>query len=66
MRIQVPKMHINSQIDTRKMCYNFVRKHESVKQTPAEKAGVNLELGNNKIENLIKLASRTKKQLTSV
>lgn len=27
-------------------------------KTPAEQAGINLELGQNKIENLIKLASK--------
>jgi len=38
--------------------YNFVREHGSIKQTPAEKAGIKLELGQNKIENLIKMASK--------
>jgi len=35
-----------------------VREHGSIKQTPAEKAGIKLELGQNKIENLIKMASK--------
>lgn len=30
----------------------------SIKKTPAEQAGINLELEQNKIENLIKLASK--------
>jgi hypothetical protein len=36
---------------------NFTR-HGSLKKTPAEQAGIKLELGQNKIENLIKLASK--------
>ena len=37
---------------------HFVREHGSIKKTPAEQAGINLNLGQNKIENLIKLASK--------
>ena len=37
--------------------YNFIREHGSAKKTPAEQAGLKLDLGNNKIESLIKLAS---------
>ena len=39
-------------------CHHFVREHGSIKQTPAEKAGIKLDLGQNKIETLIKLASK--------
>jgi hypothetical protein len=45
-------------IDAFRIHYNFVREHGSIKQTPATKAGIKLDLGNNKIENLIKLASK--------
>ncbi len=45
-------------IDAYRIHYNFVRNHGSIDQTPAEKAGIKLELGQNKIENLIKLASK--------
>jgi transposase-like protein len=38
--------------------YNFLRKHGSLGKTPAEQAGIKLDLGQNKIENLIKLASK--------
>lgn len=38
--------------------YNFIREHGSIKKTPAEQAGIKLELGKNKIENLIKMASK--------
>jgi hypothetical protein len=45
-------------IDTYRVHYNFVGEHGSIKQTPAEKAGIMLNLGQNKIENLIKLATK--------
>ncbi|MGI0021710.1 MAG: hypothetical protein ACRD9Q_02505 [Nitrososphaeraceae archaeon] len=32
--------------------------HGSIKKTPAEQAGIKLDLGKNKIESLIKLASK--------
>ena len=38
--------------------YNFVRNHSTIGKTPAEQAGIKLELGENKIESLIKLASK--------
>lgn len=38
--------------------YNFLRDHGSLGKTPAEQAGIKLDLGENKIENLIKLASK--------
>jgi len=45
-------------IDAYRIHYNFVRNHNSIGKTPAEQAGIKLELGDNKIENLIKLASK--------
>ncbi|MGC1708738.1 MAG: hypothetical protein WA799_02920 [Nitrosotalea sp.] len=45
-------------IDAYRIHYNFVRNHGSIQKTPAEQAGIKLDLGNNKIENLIKMASR--------
>lgn len=47
-------------IDAYRIHYNFVRNHGSIGQTPAEKAGIDLNLGQNKIENLLKLASQGK------
>jgi transposase-like protein len=44
-------------IDAYRIHYNFIRNHGSIGKTPAEQAGINLELGENKIKNLIKLAS---------
>ncbi len=43
-------------IDAFRIHYYFVREHSAIK-TPAEQAGINLDIGQNKIENLIKLAS---------
>lgn len=45
-------------INAYRIHYNFVREHGSIKKTPAEQAGIKLDLGQNKIENLIKLASK--------
>lgn len=47
-------------VDATRIHYNFIREHGSIKKTPAEKAGINLNLDQNKIENLIKLASKQK------
>jgi transposase-like protein len=41
--------------------YNFLREHGSLGKTPAEDAGIWMNLGQNKIENLIKLASKNVK-----
>jgi len=40
--------------------FYLVREHGSIKKTPAEKARIKLELGQNKIENLIRLANKIK------
>jgi hypothetical protein len=40
--------------------FYFVREHGSIKKTPAEQAGIKLNLDQNKIESLIKLASKQK------
>jgi hypothetical protein len=45
-------------IDAMRIHYNFIRNHGSIKKTPAEQAGINLDLGDNKIESLIKMASK--------
>src|SRR2546426_1764080 len=38
--------------------YNIIRDHSSIGKSPAEQAGIKLDLGENKIESLIKLASK--------
>lgn len=45
-------------IEAMRIHYNFVRKHSSLGKTPAEQAGIKLELGQNKIKGLIELASK--------
>lgn len=45
-------------VDACRIHYNFVREHGSIKKTPAEQAGIKLELGQNRMENLIKLATK--------
>ena len=46
-------------IDAYRIHYNFIREHGSIKKTPAEQAGIKLDLGDNKLESLTKLASKT-------
>jgi len=45
-------------IETFRIHYNFIREHSSIKKTLAEQARIKLELGQNKIENLIRLAAK--------
>lgn len=47
-------------IEAMRIHYNFCREHSKLGKTPAEQAGIRLELGQNKIENLMKLASNCK------
>jgi len=49
-------------IDAYRIHYNFVRNHGSIGKTPAEKAGIKLDLGQNKIEGLIRMASNKRLQ----
>lgn len=45
-------------IDAMRIHYNFIRPHQSLgEQTPAEVAGINLDLGENKVENLMRQAA---------
>ena len=46
-------------IDAYRIHYNFIRNHSGIGKTPAEQARIKLDLGQNKIEGLIKMASRT-------
>ena len=39
--------------ELRRITYNFVRTHQGIKRTPAEKAGLNLDLGRNRLLDLI-------------
>jgi transposase-like protein len=41
-------------VDAMRINYNFIREHQAIGKTPAEQAGIKLELGQNKIENLIR------------
>lgn len=44
-------------IDAFRIHYNFIREHGSIKKTPSEEAGIKLDLGDNKIEKLMKIVS---------
>jgi hypothetical protein len=44
-------------LEAMRIHYNYVRVHYTLKKTPAEKAGVQLDLQGNRIENLIRIAA---------
>ncbi len=43
-------------IEAMRIYYNYCREHETLEMTPAEQAGIKLDLQGNKVENLIRLA----------
>jgi len=44
-------------IEAMRIHYNFCRVHSTLGKTPSEEAGINLNLGKNKVESLIRIAS---------
>jgi putative transposase len=44
-------------IEAIRIHYNYCRAHSRFKKTPAQRAGIQLDLEGNKIENLIRLAA---------
>ncbi len=48
-------------IESMRIHYNFVRIHSSLKKTPAEQAGIDLQLGENKIKSLMELSKQNSK-----
>ncbi len=44
-------------IDAMRIHYNFIRVNQAIDQTPAEAAGINLNLGDNKVESLMRQAA---------
>ena len=50
-------------VDAMRIHYNFIRPHQAIgNQTPAEAAGINLQLGQNKVENLMRQAAIRQKR----
>jgi len=47
-------------IEAMRVHYNFCREHSSLGKTPAEQAGIKMDLGDNKIKGLIELASKNR------
>ncbi len=45
-------------IEAMRIHYNFVREHSSLGKTPAEQAGIKMDLEKNKIKGLIELDTR--------
>ncbi|MEP0823951.1 MAG: DDE-type integrase/transposase/recombinase [Nitrososphaera sp.] len=44
-------------VDAMRIHYNFIRVNQAIGQTPAEAAGINLNLGENKVESLMRQAA---------
>ena len=51
------KKALNSKMESWKTYYNFVRKHQTINTTPAQKAGIELNLKGNKWKELVIKAS---------
>jgi hypothetical protein len=50
-------------VDAMRIHYNFIRPHQAIgNQTPAEAAGINLQLGENKVENLMRQGAIRQKE----
>src|SRR6185437_12239413 len=50
-------------VDAMRIHYNFIRPHQAIgNQTPAEAAGINLQQGENKVENLMRQAAIRQKE----
>ena len=49
-------------VEAMRINYNLVREHQAVGKTPAEHAGIRLDLGQNRIERLIRLAAAKRVQ----
>jgi transposase-like protein len=50
-------------IEAMRIHYNFIREHSTLGKTPAQKAGIQLDLQGNKIENLIRLTTNKRKAI---
>jgi len=60
------KQYAKNIIDGNRIYYNFIRPHMALNGlTPAEVANINLELGQNRWESLIRQSSKHKKEATS-
>jgi hypothetical protein len=64
MRRMQTKESAQKIIEAMRIHYNYLRVHSTIKKTPAEKAGIQLDLCGNKLEALIKLASAKNKYVT--
>jgi len=53
------KTEDSATLDGQRIYYNHIRGHQALGKTPAEAAGLELNLGKNKWESLIKKASRS-------
>lgn len=52
-------------IEAMRIHYNYCREHSKLGKTPAEQAGINLELEGNKVESLIRMAANRERTSNS-
>ena len=45
-------------IEAMRIHYNFCRVHSTLGKTPAEQAGIKLDMGGNKVEALLRISSK--------
>jgi hypothetical protein len=53
-------------IDAMRIHYNFIRVNQAINQTPAKAAGINLNLGENKVESLMRQAATHNRDVAAV
>lgn len=66
MRGMHTKESVQKIIEAIRINYNYCREHTKLGKTSAEQAGIELELGKNKIESLIRLAARNESQINQM
>jgi transposase InsO family protein len=49
-------------VEAMRIHYNYLRVHSTLNKTPAQKAGIQLDLRGNKIEGIIRLAASDKRR----
>ncbi len=56
MRGMQTKQTAQKIMDAIMLHYNFLRVHSTIKKTPAEKAGIQIDLDGNRVEQLIRMS----------
>jgi hypothetical protein len=65
MRDKHSKESVQKIIEAVRIHYNYCREHSQLGKTPAEQAGIKLDLQDNKVESLIRLAATSESKQNS-